>query len=202
MTDKFGIHSQIMIENNIINENNGLFSIRRGSFKKTSRVLNRDLAFADAINENGGMPKNEEMVLIKTTGMSDTGSIFRYLLSNQNLDELYLSTWIISRPNIDCIINAIKEGKLKRCTFVVSIRLKQLKKSDYAYLVEQFLNHKDKINFKVCNSHAKTFSVSDFKGNKYTITGSGNWTENPRIENYIVLNDKMRLNIIKSGCKI
>ena len=65
--------------------------------------------------------------------------------------------------------------------------------SNYLLLTEG----KDKIIFKVCNSHAKTFSCSDMEGNYYTITGSGNWTINPRIEMYHIFNIKEMYNFNK-----
>ena len=107
-----------------------------------------------------------------------------------------MATWIISRENIDEIIKAIESGRLKKVIFVVSVRLKQLKKSNYAHLVEQFSKYPEKIYYRVCNSHAKTFSISTEK-NYYSIIGSGNWTQNPRIENYIIHNDVSIFNFNK-----
>lgn len=190
-------------QNTIINDNNGKMSIRKNSYKKIARVENRDSYFKENI-EPISMPSNSECVLIKTNGLSDTGSIFRFLIEKENCKELYLSTWIISRENIDSIINALKDQKLHKVIFVVSTRLKQLKKSTYAYLVEQFEQFPNQVYYKVCNSHAKTFSLST-EHNYYTIIGSGNWTENPRIENYIIHNDKaifdFNVNWMKDLCK-
>lgn len=176
-------------ENTVINYNNGKASIRKGAWRKTLKAQNRDAEFSALINEIGGLPKQGEYQLYKSNGLSDTGSIFKHISNQGNLDTLYLSTWIISRSNIEYLISLIESGKLQKIVFIVSTRLKQLKKSDYALLVEQFKKYPNNIFFKVCNSHAKTFSVNDFEGNFYTVTGSGNWTENPRIENYIILND-------------
>lgn len=187
------LFNPIQEENSIVNDNNGKASIRKGVFRKSLKIQNRDAAFEDCINEIGGLPLKNEYQLYKSNGLSDTGSIFKYIAKNK-LNTLYLSTWVISRPNIEFLINQIKSGNLQKLVFIVSTRLRQLKKSDYAFLVEQFKLFPNQIFFKVCNSHAKTFSVSDFNGNFYTVTGSGNWTENPRIENYIILNDELAYN--------
>ena len=175
-------------EDSIINANNGNFSVRKSSYKKIAKIDNRKEYFKEGVDPIG-LPKKNECLLLKTNGLSDTGGIFNYILSKEKGVELYLATWIISKENIEEIINAIKNGNLKKVVFVVSIRLKQLKKSNYAYLVEQFSKFPDKIYYKVCNSHAKTFSIST-EENFYTVIGSGNWTQNPRIENYIIHNDK------------
>ena len=162
---------------------------KKSAFKKAIKNANRDANFDEIIKECGGLPENNQVVFIKTNGCSDTGSIYTHIANNHDLDTLYLSTWIISRENLERICKDIDSGKLKMLYFVVSKRLKELKKSNYAFLIEQMEKRKDKMKIKVCNSHAKTFSVSTTDGNYFTVTGSGNWTENPRIENYVIFND-------------
>jgi len=170
-------------------ENNGAVSIRRASFNKHVRKNKRNLNFAEIMDAEGGLPSKNECLLIKTNGCSDTGSIFDYISKTGAVNELYLSTWIISRTNIDYIAELIDAGDVEKLVFVISVRQKQLKKANYAHLVEELNKRQDVAQYKVCNCHAKTFScrVGD---NYYTVTGSGNWTKNPRIENYIILNDK------------
>lgn len=174
----------------VTEESNGRSLSAKAAFKAKVKTENRNAAFAEIIKSAGGMPQPDQIVAIKTNGLSDTGSIFHYLAENNSLKELYLATWIISRQNIEVLTKALDEGRLKKAYFVVSTRLKELKKANYSFLVEEFQKRSDKIKFKVCNSHAKTFSVSDTEGNYFTVTGSGNWTENPRIENYLILNNK------------
>lgn len=174
----------------ITNESNGTAIIGKSAFKKKIKSSNRNDAFAEIINSVGGLPKNNEIVRIKTTGASDTGSIFNYIQANcEKITEFYLSTWIISRDNIEMLCKLVDSGKIEKITFVVSKRLKELKKSNYAFLVEQFDKRNTQIQYRVCNCHAKTFSLTDGT-NYFTVDGSGNWTENPRIENYCIVNDK------------
>lgn len=181
-------------DENLINDSNFNSKSRKIAFKKQLKKSNRDEAFEDIIKEVNGLPKQNELLLIKTNGCSDTGSIFTEISKQFKLDTLYLSTWIISRENIERILKDIDSGNLKKVYFVVSKRLKELKKSNYAFLVEEFSKRKDKCVFKISNSHAKTFSISTICGENFTVTGSGNWTENPRIENYVIFNDIEILN--------
>lgn len=184
MKDLFVSHTE---EKSIVNDSNGRMTIRRGSFQKKVNRNKRNLGFAEILNENGGLPKKDECLLIKSNGCSDTGSIFHYMIETGICEELYLSTWIISRDNIDYICEQYDKGNIQDITFIISVRQKQLKKANYAHMVEQF--QKRDIKFRVCNCHAKTFSAK-IGNNYYTVTGSGNWTKNPRIENYMVTNDK------------
>jgi hypothetical protein len=178
----------------INNESNGVAVIGKSAFKKKMKHSERNDAFADIISQIEGLPKQDEFIRIKTTGTSDTGSIFDYIAKqSQSLDEVYIATWIISRENIDQICKLIDSGKIKSLTFVISKRLKELKKANYAHFVEQFEKRSNVVKFRVCNSHAKTFSAKADE-NHFTIDGSGNWTENPRIENYTIFNDIFSFN--------
>jgi hypothetical protein len=169
-------------------ESNGTARIKKAAFKKMAKTTTRNENFANIIN-NEGWPKQNEALYIKTNGCSDTGSIFWNALETfENIESLYLSTWIISRESIDALCRAVDEEKLSNLYFVVSKRLKELKKSNYNHLVEQF-EQRQNIKFKTLNCHAKTFSFNTGK-NYFTVIGSGNWTENPRIENYVIINDK------------
>jgi hypothetical protein len=181
-------------QSSLVSDSNFNSKSRKIAFRKSLKKNNRDASFEEILKECDGLPMQNEAVLIKTNGCSDTGSIYTAISKRFELDSLYLSTWIISRENIQRILADVDSGKLQNVIFVVSKRLKELKKSNYAFLVEEFSKRPEKCKFKVCNSHAKTFSVSTKCGNNFTITGSGNWTENPRIENYIILNDKEALN--------
>lgn len=179
-------------EKSIVNDNNGKMSIRRAAFTRKVTQSKRNLGFQEILNQNGGLPDHGECLLIKSNGTSDTGSLFQSISHTGTVEELYLSTWIISRLNIDFLCEQVDKGNIKSLTFIVSVRMTQMSggsgKATYAHLVEEF-QKRPQIKFRVCNSHAKTFSCK-VANNYYTCTGSGNWTKNPRIENYILINDK------------
>jgi len=180
--------------------NNGSASIAKAAYKSEVKRSSRDAEFLTIINEIGGMPKENEILSVKTNGLSDTGSIFRNIIKKP-MNELYLATWIISPENINSICESIDKGLLQSVTFVCSTRMDELKKAHANKLKEEFSKRSTKIKFKICNSHAKVFSISDFEGNFYTICGSGNWTENPRIEYYLILNNKDVFNHNKEWMK-
>lgn len=189
MADLFNPERQ---KSEITNDNNGKMSIRRSSLGRKITHNKRNIGFSEILKQNGGLPKKNECLLIKSNGCSDTGGIFHCMAQTGIVEHLYLSTWIISRTNIDYLLELYDKGKLKNLTFIISLRQKQMTggsgKAVYAYMIEQF-QKRDRIKYRVCNSHAKTFSAKVAE-NYYTVTGSGNWTKNPRIENYIVTNQQ------------
>ena len=96
--------------------------------------------------------------------------------------------FLILIKNIKRLKEAIESGKLKKLTMVFSSTLKGANPALYASLVAS-LKQFENVKLKEINSHAKTFSISN--GTDFlTVSGSANWSENPRIENFLILNDK------------
>lgn len=184
---------------------NDLFSFPKNEVIKTNEKLDfkksktidkanlrqsvRDCNFETTMKDLGGFPKQNQYFAIKTNGTSDCGSIFTYALNNwEVIEEMYLATWTISKQNISRLKLAIESGKLKKLTMVFSSTLKAANPALYASLVGA-LKDFENVKLKEINSHAKTFSISN--GTDFlTVSGSANWSENPRIENFLLLNDK------------
>jgi hypothetical protein len=156
---------------------------------KDLRQTKRDDNFSVLMKDFCGLPTADKYFAIKTNGTSDCGSIFSYILQEWNeITEMYLATWTISKQNIKRLKEAIESGKLKELTLVFSSTLKPANPALYASLVGS-LKEFENVKLKEINSHAKTFSVTN--GEEFiTVTGSANWSENPRIENFLILNDK------------
>jgi hypothetical protein len=155
---------------------------------KDLRISTRDENFKIIMKDLNGFPLEKQYQAIKTNGTSDCGSIFTYALDNWNeITEMYLATWTISKQNIKRLKEAVESGKLKNLTMVFSSTLKGANPALYASLVGA-LKEFENVKLKEINSHAKTFSISNGK-DYITISGSANWSENPRIENFLILND-------------
>jgi nitrate reductase beta subunit len=163
------------------------------SSKKTNtkdlRQSNRDDNFAEIMKDFGGFPSEKEYFAIKTNGTSDCGSIFSYALKEwEVIKEMYLATWTISKQNIKRLQEAVQSGRLEKLTLVFSSTLKPANPALYASLVGSLKDFPN-VKLKEINSHAKTFSITNGK-DYLTVSGSANWSENPRIENFLILNDK------------
>lgn len=186
MEDLFNFKKNTVIKTN---EKGGFKSSKREKTKEL-RTSIRDENFKTLINSLGGFPNKEEFFAIKTNGTSDCGSIFSYALDFWGeIHEMYLATWTISKANIERINQALESERLKNLVLVFSSTLKPANPALYAALVGR-LKGKANVKLKEINSHAKTFSISDGKGNFITVSGSANWSENPRIENFLILNNE------------
>ena len=159
--------------------------------KKTFRQLNRDLNCQEALKEVGGFPKKDEVTSFVSRGMSDAGSFLNAILNeNKFIEEAIIATWTISKKNIDRILENIDNGKIKKLIFLINDGMLNTNstKSIYAFLRLEF-DKRPNVIYNVANSHAK-IQCYDCGGNFYVISGSANWSENPRIENYIIINSE------------
>jgi len=157
--------------------------------KEQFKLSTRNAGARKIIEDKGGLPENKNYLAIKTSGETDAGSFFSYALEEwEEITEMYLATWTISISNIKRITYALESGKLKKLVMVFSSTLKAANPSLYSRLVSSLIDFPN-VKLKEINSHAKTFSISNGK-DFITISGSANWSKNPRIENYLILNDK------------
>jgi hypothetical protein len=149
---------------------------------------------AAAILESiGGVPKPGTFVDVISNGQSNAGGFYEVLRDKWGkVKHLTLATWIINRHYVDMIFDDLETGKLESITFVLSNRMAALTHHTATFnRLKTLAADNPKIDLRVCNSHAKVYAMTD--GNDYiTVSGSGNWSDNPRIENYIISNDRSR----------
>ena len=158
--------------------------------KKEMKLLLRNENCSNLIKIAGGFPKEGEIVQFVSDGASDTGGFFSALLEEfGEIDEMYLSTWTISMQNVKRLIDAYDERKLKSLYFLINDGLLKTNSTKAIWGAINDLFSQRGIKYKAVNSHAKIFCCR-IGENYITISGSGNWSENPRIENYIIIGGK------------
>jgi hypothetical protein len=141
----------------------------------------------------GGVPAPGEFCDIISNGQSNAGGFYEVLRDRWGkVKHLALATWIINRHYVDMIFDDLESGKLESITFILSNRMSQLTHHTAVFnRLKTLAADNNKIDLRVCNSHAKVYALTD--GNDFiTISGSGNWSDNPRIENYVISNDRSR----------
>lgn len=142
----------------------------------------------------GKLPAQGESLELITNGQSNAGGFYEVIRDTWGkVQHLALATWIINRDYIDMLFADLEQGRLESLTIVISNRMQQLGKGHAPAfnVLKTKAMESPKVNFRVANSHAKVFAMTD--GTDYiTVSGSGNWSENPRIENYTITNDKLK----------
>jgi hypothetical protein len=157
------------------------------AIKKSLKTLHRNENCETLIRLAGGLPQNDEILNFVSDGSSDTGGFFTAILKEfGTIDEMYLSTWTISMQNVNRLLEAFDSRLVKEFSFLINDGLLKTNstKAIWGAINEQFKARN--IKFRAVNSHAKIFCVR-CKDRFITVSGSGNWSENPRIENYFII---------------
>lgn len=105
-------------------------------------------------------------------------------------ENLYCSTWTACRNNVVEMFELWDSGRITgSVTFATGIYFKRRETSVYATLVEGLLKRGGR--YKAFETHAKVLLLNNAERNAwYTIEGSANLTSNPRLEQYVITNDK------------
>lgn len=167
--------------------------------KQFNKKLQKKAAAAEIMESIDYQIAEGEAINVFTAGQSNAGGFYEVMRDKyEYIDELVMATWIISRDYAIMLENDLKRGALGGLTMIISNRMSQLpnKKATYNYIVTNYpkLNN---TNFAVVNSHAKTYGMK-IRDQYININGSGNWSENPRIENYTISGDKESYNFRKN----
>lgn len=163
--------------------------------KQEARKQMRKETAKEIIQNIGGIPKKGESFDILANGQSNAGGFYEVIRDEwDTIDCMCIATWMINRDYIDMLVKDVVDGKIKHLVFVISNRMSQLGKGhapNFNRMKTLFMENQDKVSFRVVNSHAKTYCMTN--GKEYIVVdGSGNWSKNPRIENYTITNSKTK----------
>ena len=103
------------------------------------------------------------------------------------IDNLYIATYSINLKAMEILCALLDSGDIKQWTLILNCNMKfKMKGKDVVLLEEE----RKRDNFHIIKkySHAKV-TLIDQHDRKLIISGSGNYSENPKIEQYTINND-------------
>lgn len=110
------------------------------------------------------------------------------LLESEVIEEMYLAIYRINEPTVTSIIDYIVTGKIKKASFVISNFFNQTKKPEkWAIKLKMFCDENENCHHAYVHNHAKVVAAKTQSG-FYVFEGSGNMSDNARIEQYIYEN--------------
>lgn len=112
------------------------------------------------------------------------------------INHLYIATYSINLKAVEILTNLLDSGLIKQWTLILNCNMKYKMKGKDVVLLEE---EKKRDNFRIIKkySHAKV-TLIDQDDRKIVITGSGNYSENPRIEQYTINNSSELFDFHKS----
>jgi len=161
--------------------------------KAIKRVIkNNNLHYlkAKALSDLCVKPLPNEQYRIVTEKQFNAYALILYLLQTEIIEELNIAIYRINEPTVVSIIELIEQGKIKRANFVISNFFNQTKKPEkWAILLRDYCSKSDKCTHRYTHNHAKVVTIKTNSG-YYVFEGSGNMSDNARIEQYVFENNK------------
>lgn len=112
-------------------------------------------------------------------------TVVSYLLEYYNINEIYIVVYRMNNKSFDYLKSIIKKDNIKT-GFIVSSFFRENKQYErWAKEIEIISENKENIKTSFCNNHAKVFLAKTTCGKHIVFEGSGNLSDNARIEQYI-----------------
>ena len=146
---------------------------------------------AKSLNDLCCEPKDGEQWRIITEKQFNAFALVLHLLKTREIQELYLAVYRINEPTVRSLIEFIERGKIKKAVFVISSFFNQTKKPEkWAIILKEFADKQENCYHVYTHNHAKILAVLTSKNEYFVFEGSGNMSDNARIEQYIYENCK------------
>jgi len=161
--------------------------------KAIKRVIkNNNLHYlkAKALSDLCVKPLQGQQYRIVTEKQFNAYALILYLLQTEIIEELNIAIYRINEPTVVSIIELIEQGKIKRANFIISNFFNQTKKPEkWAILLRDYCSKSDKCTHRYTHNHAKVVTIKTNSG-YYVFEGSGNMSDNARIEQYVFENNR------------
>ena len=108
-------------------------------------------------------------------------------LAGKPIIDAYFSTWTMNRQCTLEMLDLLDEGRIERASFVTGLYFKRRESAVYATLLGGLT--KRGLRIRSMKNHAKVILLAA-PPDYYVMEGSANFTNNPRIEQNIVANDR------------
>lgn len=157
------------------------------------KINNEQLHYfkAKELNVLCPIPKPNEQYRIITEKQFNSFALIINLLQTRNIDELYLAIYRINEPTVATLTEFIDNGRIKYAAFVLSSFFNATKKPEVwtKVLSEYCQNNPEKTKHTYAHIHAKVMAAKS-KDDYFVFEGSGNMSDNARIEQYVYENNK------------
>jgi hypothetical protein len=155
-------------------------------------ILNNEIHFikAKALSDLCIKPLKNEQYRIITEKQFNAYALILYVLESELIEEMYLAIYRINEPTVESIIDFIEGGKIKKAVFIISNFFNQTKKPEkWAARLMVFCKTKENCKFVYIHNHSKVLALKT-KNDYFVFEGSGNMSDNARIEQYLFENNK------------
>jgi hypothetical protein len=136
-------------------------------------------------------PKKGEQYRIITENRYNAYTLLAYLTQSEIITDLYLAIYRINEPTVESLIGLIENKQIQRATFVISSFFRDTKKVEkWSIRLKNYCDQNiNRCRHIYAHNHAKVVCAKTRTGH-YVFEGSGNMSNNARIEQYVYENNK------------
>jgi len=134
------------------------------------------------------LPEVEEFFFLQTQNSFNAFTFIPKIIQQFSIEHLHASTYSLSRRVVNALVELHDQGFIDKVTLLISDSLIKRNPTTIDLLSGMVTNYP---NFKVYFgwNHSKV-ALAKTKQGHYVIEGSGNWSENAHVEQYIFSNSK------------
>ena len=133
------------------------------------------------------MPEKNEISFIITLMSFNAFTFIPHILKTEKIISLNFSTFNLSKGVILALGDFITSGAISEA-FILIHQMMKYEHHDIIEILELYKNHLP-VTYKETRNHSKINCIQT-ENNFYIISGSGNFSNNANIEQYIIINDQ------------
>jgi len=175
-------------------DEDGNLSLEDKLFKKFAEKNTQTIKKVEEI----GLPVKGEQTRLITMNCFNTISIIDYISRQEKITEAVFVIFAINQSAARLLIEMKKAGRINNIKFIIS-SIRNAGHKSKSIAVDMLKEHFSDLIY--VNSHAKISILKTENENYYVIEGSGNFSFNGRIEQYIIDNDKLLYDFSKKWIK-
>ena len=139
--------------------------------------------------ELAGLPEVGEQYRIVTQQQINAFSLIQYVAQQRTIDEMYITVYSINERTIMGLFELMDNGTLGKLSIVIADSMRQLQPQRVEQLRIGHAQRTGRIRIAFLYNHTKIAAMRC--GNDYfVVEGSGNFSENARIEQYVFENNR------------
>lgn len=136
------------------------------------------------------IPKEKECIFVWTTNQFNTVSFLLWIIEHTGpIQELTLSTYSIGANCINALVKLMDTGQILKSHLYVSTYMQRIN-AKCVDLLRSYASSRPLLSIGYGFNHSKILLATTQAGHHLVITGSGNFAENARNEQYTICNDK------------
>jgi hypothetical protein len=157
------------------------------------RLRNDDIHYRKAatLEEFCQRPQPGEQYRIITEKQFNSYALILNVLQDTDIERLWLSFYSINTPTAESLINLVETGSIKQANLIMSVFFIAKKTPPKPImLLKKFCDANPNIRCAFVYNHSKVCALETSDGNHYVFEGSGNCTDNARIEQFVYENNQ------------